>query len=162
MPRNRMTSALLVCLVLVGRPVAAGELVPFYGDWDGVTVSASPTDDPTVVLVVSGGDGRATQLGLFKMVSPHYTDLATFTVQGTQHFVAANGDGLDATIEGQFVPQADGSLHAVLTGAFTGGSGRFAGASGTYEFHITSRPIGTGGFASTARLIGTISTVGGH
>jgi len=64
-----------------------------------------------------------------------------------------------AAISGQFVPTPDGNLEATLAGVITGGTGRFAGASGSYDFHIIARPVPTG-FDSTATIDGVISSVG--
>lgn len=156
MSGRRISCALLLCLTLQVFPAAATELLPFYGTWEGVTLSATPTGTPGVILVISGGTGTATHLGAFEMVSPHLTYLATFQVEGTQSFVAANGDTLEATISGQFVPMPDGSLEATLVGVITGGTGLRAGATGSYAFHIVSRPDGAG-FTSVATITGVIS-----
>ena len=158
-----MTVRRSICLsvlvfALAARPAMADDLVPFKGHWRGSTVSATPVGD-NVVLVVSAGSGNATRLGKFTMVSPHLTFLDTFAVEGTQIFTAANGDILNATITGQFVPNADGNLEATLAGVITGGTGRFAGATGSYDFHIIARPAAFG-FDSTATIDGSISTVG--
>ena len=158
MSLQRLIGSTALLLVLQSWPAIAGESVPFKGIWSGSTVSATPVDE-NVVLVVSSGSGTATHLGRFVMTSPHFTYLDTFAVEGTQVFTAANGDILNATIAGQFVPNADGDLEAILHGVITGGTGRFAGATGTYEFHIIARPAAFG-FDSTASFTGTISSVG--
>ena len=95
------------------------------------------------------------------MTSPHLTFLDTLAVEGTQEFTAANGDTMSAMISGQFMPQQDGSLEGTLAGTITGGTGRFAGASGSYDFHIIARPAEFG-FDSSATISGTISTVGSN
>lgn len=155
--RRLMCSVALLCVLHAG-PLAADELVPFRGHWEGSTVSATPVG-PNVVFVVSSGVGRAAHLGYFEMTSPHLTYLDTFVVEGTQIFTAANGDVVTATISGQFMPNADGNLEAVLAGTITGGTGRFAGATGSYDFHIVARPAAFG-FDSTATFSGSISSVG--
>lgn len=157
--RRLMCSSALL-LVLHAWPVVADDLVPFNGNWNGSTVSATPIAE-NVVLVVSSGSGTATHLGSFVMTSPHLTYLDTFAVEGTQVFTAANGDMLTATISGQFVPNAEGNLEATLAGIITGGTGRFGGATGSYDFHIIARPAAFG-FDSTASLSGTISSVGSN
>jgi len=154
----------LVCvgLLVLGIPVSrvsAAEFVPFTGYWVGTTVSATPVA-PNVVLVVSSGTGNATQLGRFEMTSPHLTYLDTFAVEGEQIFTAANGDTLVAQFTGQFIPQPDGSLEATLECEITEGTGRFADATGSYDFHIVAVPNGTTGFDSVATIDGAISSVG--
>jgi hypothetical protein len=156
---GRFIGAMLVAAFVCGSIAGAKEFVPFKGKWQGSTLSAEPTEDPKVVLVVSGGSGQATRLGRFTMVSPHFTVLSTFEVFGEQIFTAANGDTLTAEISGQFQPTPDGALEATLEGTIIGGTGRFAGASGSYDFHIIARPAAFG-FDSTATFTGTISSVG--
>jgi hypothetical protein len=156
---RRLIAATLVTLAFSGSPALAGDLVPFKGTWQGQTQSAVPTADPDVVLVISAGEGRATHPGRLMMVSPHYTTISTFAVEGEQIFTAANGDMLTAHFTGQFVPTPDGALEATLPCTITGGTGRFAGATGSYDFHIIPRPIATG-LASTAEFTGVVSSVG--
>ena len=151
-----------LCVLVFGMSIpyaSAAEFVPFSGYWVGTTVSATPVA-PNVVLVVSSGTGNATQLGRFEMTSPHLTYLDTFAVDGEQIFTAANGDTLVADFTGQFIPQADGSLEATFECVITGGTGRFAGATGSYDFHIVAVPNGTTGFDSAATIDGEISSVG--
>jgi len=158
MSLRRLISLSAFAVLLHTLPAMAAEQVPFQGVWSGSTVSATPVG-PNVVLVVSSGSGKTTHLGKMVMTSPHLTYLDTFAVEGTQVFTAANGDVLNATITGQFVPNAEGNLEATLVGLITGGTGRFEGASGSYDFHIIARPAAFG-FDSTATFDGTISTVG--
>jgi hypothetical protein len=139
-----------LCVLVSGMSIpyaSAAEFVPFSGYWVGTTVSATPIA-PNVVL------------GRFEMTSPHLTYLDTFAVDGEQIFTAANGDTLVADFTGQFIPQADGSLEATLECVLTGGTGRFAGATGSYDFHIVAVPNGTTGFDSAATIDGEISSVG--
>ena len=158
--RQFMKCGVLLLVLGASPAVAAAEQVPFTGSWSGSTVSATPVG-PNVVLVVSSGSGQTTHLGRMVMTSPHLTYLDTFAVEGTQVFTAANGDILNATISGQFVPNAEGNLEATLIGLITGGTGRFEGASGSYDFHIIARPAAFG-FDSTATFDGMISTVGSN
>lgn len=148
----------VLVLAALAAPVRGAELVPFRGTWAGSTVSATPVGE-NVVFVVSTGTGVATHLGKFEMTSPHLTYLNTFMVEGAQNFTAANGDTLTATFAGQLLPNADGSLEGTLTATITGGTGRFEGASGSYDFHIIARP-GAFGFDSTATIDGAIASVG--
>ena len=160
MSLRRFTCPVVLLLLLAMWPAAAGERVPFRGTWEGSTVSAVPVG-PNVVLVVSSGEGRVTHLGRFTMTSPHLTFLDTFALEGEQIFTAANGDVLTATFTGQLAPNAEGNLEGALEAIITGGTGRFAGATGSYDFHIVARPAAFG-FDSTATIDGTISTVGSN
>lgn len=155
MSRRRLPMVYLSMLVLAVSSLQAGELVPFRGTWEGSTVSAE-FPEPGVVFVVSAGEGEAAHLGRYVMSSPHFTYLADFTVEGEQNFTAANGDVLNATFTGQLLPRADGCLEGTLPATITGGTGRFAGATGSYDFHIVACPVPTG-FDSVATIDGSVS-----
>ena len=140
---------------------AAGKPVPFKGSSEQQAVSATPTEDPTVVFVVTEGEGHMTHLGRFTFVSPHTSGFLDFSIEGTQNFTAANGDELYADIAGQLEPVVaeDGRVLLVGTvnGTITGGTGRFENASGTYQFHIV---FDTTTAASTGDFEGEISFAG--
>ena len=157
MSRHRLPMVYLL-LILAVSALQAGELVPFRGSWEGSTVSAT-FPAPGVVFVVSAGEGQATHLGRYFMSSPHFTYLATGMVEGEQNFTAANGDVLNATFSGQLLPRADGCLEGTLPATITGGTGRFAGATGSYDFHIVAC-AGPTGFDSIASIDGWISSPG--
>lgn len=156
--RRLICSAVL--LVALGLHSNAAELVPFKATWSGVTVAADVSNFP-IVAVVASGEGEGTELGHFTMVSPHLNNVFTFELWGTQNFTAANGDTLSASFAGKLTPNPDGSLSGTLPCVITGGTGRFAGATGNYDFTITAVPLPDGsGFASTATIDGAISSVG--
>jgi len=82
------------------------------------------------------GSGHGTHLGRFTFAAPHEVDTATRTASGVYTFTAANGDTLTATFTGTATPTATpGVLQIVETATVTGGTGRFAGATG--EFTVT-------------------------
>ena len=157
---RRLLCTLVAVAALSGTTTRAGQFVPFKATWSGVTVAADLSGFP-IVAVVASGDGQGTELGHFTMVSPHLNNVFTFEVEGDQNFTAANGDTLTAHFTGVFTPQPDGSLTSTLPCTITGGTGRFAGATGSYGFHITAVPLPDGsGFASIATIDGVISSVG--
>ena len=154
----------LICTLLVtaalGLHARAAEYVPFKATWSGVTVLADLSHFP-IVAVVASGEGQGTHLGHFTMVSPHVNNVVTFELEGDQNFTAANGDTLSAHFAGHLTPNPDGSLSGTLPCVITGGTGRFAGATGSYAFTITAVPLADGsGFASTATMTGVIASVG--
>lgn len=158
-----MRAARLVCSLLVMSmvstvPMIAGKGVPFKGSWTGVTVSADPANFP-VVGVVSEGTGQLTHLGRYFMVSPHTSNVFTGETIGDQIFTAANGDTLTAFCEGFPLPQPDGTVVGSLDCDITGGTGRFAGATGEYVFFLVASPRTDGGpgYATKAEISGTIS-----
>ena len=145
-------------------PVRAEVLVPFKGAWTGVTVAADFSNFP-VVGVLSEGGGTLAHLGRYRMVSPHTSNVFTGETIGEQIFTAANGDTLTAHCEGFPVPEPDGSsVVGTLECTFTSGTGRFAGATGGYEFSFVAvlRTDGGPGYATVADMDGSISSVGSN
>ncbi|HET6573076.1 MAG TPA: hypothetical protein VFG68_05710 [Fimbriiglobus sp.] len=122
--------AVVVVLGLAG-PSAAGEQVSFKGSLSG-DVTHTPVDPQTDAVLVEA-TGTATQLGLFEVSVPHFVDLPTRTAAGTYEFTAANGDTLYAEFTGLAAPtETPGVLYIVETATITGGTGRFADATGGF------------------------------
>jgi hypothetical protein len=120
----------LVAWGLAGQTLAA-EHVPFKGSLDGV-VTHTPVDPETDFVVVDAM-GTATRLGRFTVTVPHLVDTPTRTAMGSYEFTAANGDTLTADFTGQAMPtQTVGVIAIVETATITGGTGRFAGATGSF------------------------------
>jgi hypothetical protein len=149
----------LAALVAFAATAAGGPShpVPFKGSSEQQAVSATPVD-PQTVFVVTEGEGHMTHLGRFTFVSPHFSGLVDFGIDGTQNFTAANGDQLFADITGQLQPVLtdDGRVLLVgeVHGTVTGGTGRFGNATGTYTFHLV---FDTATLASTGEFDGDIS-----
>src|SRR5947208_6581508 len=77
--------------------------------------------------------GNASHLGLFILDIPHVVDRATRTAVGSYEFTAANGDKVYADFTGLAMPTATpGVLYIEETATITGGTGRFAGATGSF------------------------------
>ena len=149
--------AVVVVLGLTG-PVTAGEQVPFKGRLEGDVERTFIPGNPPRVFVLVEGTGNATQLGRFTFAAPHYVNLATRTATGSYQFTAANGDTVSADFTGQATPTAiPGVLYIEETATITGGTGRFAGATGSFTVErlydtITGTTIGS--------FEGTISSPG--
>ena len=147
--------AILALSLGVTGPVMAGDDVTFRGRLDG-TATVTPLTPPFAsVLIV--GTGNATQLGRFTVEVPHIVNQATRIAEGSYLFTAANGDTLTADFTGQATLVAPGVLSIVETAIITGGTGRFAGATGTFSAARMFYPA-TG--ATTGSFEGTISTPG--
>ena len=105
--------------------------LPFRGTFTGENrgvLNCPPTCPPTIVRVTGTDTGEATHLGHFSAVYEDEVDLATATGTGTFTLTAANGDQLFTKYEGG---QTDvGTVTLVAT--ITGGTGRFAAATGTF------------------------------
>jgi hypothetical protein len=153
------TLGLLVASLSSTAAARAPRIQPFIGYWQGVTVSADPTNFP-VVAIVAAGSGVVTPLGRMTMVSPHTTDVTTGETIGPQIFTAANGDTVTAQCAGSPQPQPDGTVFGPLACTFTGGTGRLTGATGHYTFLLYAQPRTDGGpgYATTALIVGTVAT----
>jgi hypothetical protein len=142
LPVGLFAAALLAALLAPPLAFAGRQAkhpVPFKGVSEQQAVSAVPVD-PDHVLVTTVGEGNATHLGHFTFVSPHLSGLSDFSIDGTQNFTAANGDELYGKLSGKLAPFVDTDGHVYLVGSvagtITGGTGRFAGASGSYTFSL--------------------------
>ena len=111
---------------------AATVEVPFRGTQHTVRISVTPTG-PTTLLSRSEGTGKATHLGRYTIVVDATIDLVARTSFLQKTLTAANGDLLYVTATTQASPNPDGvTLSIVETVTITGGTGRFAGATGSY------------------------------
>jgi hypothetical protein len=152
---SSLVLAVLAVLGLTG-PAAAGEQVPFKGSLEGVVTIAPLT--PPFLSVLVDATGNATQLGQFTLAIPHIVNRANGTAIGSYHFVAANGDTLSADFTGQATPTATpGVLYIEETATITGGTGRFAGATGGF---ISERLFDTIAGTTIGSFEGTISSPG--
>ena len=152
----------LVCIALLGVCVAfaaaaaaagAGSGVPFKGkDTFGAAVIGG---SGSVIETADSGSGTATHLGRFTMVAGETVDLVAMTVtNGRFTLTAASGDTISGTYSGTVQPGLTGYL---VSGPITGGTGRFAGATGTIVFDGT---VDAATFTGSDVISGTISSVG--
>ena len=122
-------TALLLTTALAG-PAAAEKQVPFRG-----SIQAVETFDvqfPTL-FAHGSGTGRATHLGRFAVTYEFEINIPAATGTGPAHFVAANGDSLFTEVTGQANPTGDPDFSFIVeTHTITGGTGRFAGATGSF------------------------------
>jgi hypothetical protein len=148
--------AVLAVLGLVG-PVAAGEQVPFKGSMQGMRVSITSLAPPFALSKVAI-TGNATHLGKYKLVITGIVNLTKATATGSFVFVAANGDTLTAQFTGISMPTATPGVNLIVeTAIITGGTGRFAGASGSFT---STRLFNTVNLLTTGSFTGTISSPG--
>jgi hypothetical protein len=151
-----VTVMMSMALVLsLASPVAAGAQVPFKGSLAG-TVIVTPLDPPFASVVIEA-TGNATHLGRFALVIPHQVNQALRVGEGTYVFTAANGDTVTADFTGQATLLAPGVLSTAENGTITGGTGRFAGATGSFTAERTFF-VATG--VTTGSFTGTISSPG--
>ena len=105
--------------------------MPFKGSLEG-DVTVTPLAPPFLQVDVEA-TGNATHLGQFTLDIPHVVNPANRTAVGTYEFTAANGDKVYAEFTGTATPTATpGVLYIEETATITGGTGRFAGATGSF------------------------------
>jgi len=131
------------------------QAVPFKGRLEG-TATITPGTPPFVSVSIEG-TGNATHLGHFTVEIPHVVNTTNRTSTGTCTFTAANGDTLTAGFTGQATPTAPGVLSIVEIATITGGTGRFADATGSFTVERLFNQV-TG--LTTGSFDGTISSAG--
>jgi hypothetical protein len=123
--------AIVGVLALAG-PAAAADLVPFKGGLDGTDVG-TPIPNTQFASVTVEATGNATQLGRFTYTALITVNTATGMGNGTFVFTAANGDTVFGTISGQAAFTPPNIFRIAETATITGGTGRFAGATGGFD-----------------------------
>ena len=141
---------LAVAVSLASVAVAVAAETPFKG-----TVNAVETSQLVfpIASIDRQGTGTATHLGKFTEHLTGQVNVLTGSATGTATFTAANGDTLTASVSGQATETSPGVASIVEVYTITGGTGRFAGAAGTFTGEITLN-LATG--VSSGTLSGTI------
>ena len=130
--------------------------MPFRGRLEAVS-TVTPLTPPFVSINVEGS-GHATQLGNVEVSIPHVTNRSNGTAVGSYEFTAANGDTLTADFISQATPtDVPGVISVAVTATITGGTGRFAGATGSF---VGERLADTVNGTITESFEGTISSRG--
>jgi len=146
----------LALLLSIAGPVSAGDRIPFKGTLAGTAV-VTPLNPPMVAVRIDA-TGTATHLGTFTLVAPHVVNQATLVGVGTYLITAANGDVITADLAGTAVMVEPPYVIAITeTATVTGGTGRFAGATGSIQVErVFNRATGV----TTGTLDGWISLAG--
>lgn len=154
--KNLMTSILgphmtaLFFTAVLASSVAAGQAVPFKGS---VQAEESYDIQGTTLFVDTTGTGVATHLGLFSVTWEFTVNLLNGAGIGSAHFIAANGDSIFTESLGQGDPTIEDPAvtRVVETHTITGGTGRFAGATGgfTLERLVNMTGITAGSFSGS-------------
>jgi len=143
----------LVLVLTIAGPVAGDEQLPFRGKLEG-TVTVTPLDPPLASVVIDA-TGTATRFGRFSLAVPHMVNQAMRTGGGTYVFTAPNGDTLTASFTGQATLVSPGILSTTEAATITGGTGRFAGATGGFtatRLFVVATGITTGSFDGAINL----------
>ena len=123
---------LIVCgLLVAGSSAWAGEQVPFSGSLQAHEAVVS--QGPGTFVTDGSGGGIATHLGRFTLTWEFTVILADGTGSGPVRYIAANGDQVFMTAVGQSEPTGTpGVFRITEIQIITGGTGRFAGAKGSF------------------------------
>ena len=146
--------AVLAALTLSAPAMAAGTPVPFKARSSGVVTTVGIDLGAGLVHTHAAGQGQATHLGHFTQTGDVAADVVTGNVRGTWTLTAANGDMLFLEMTAYGIDPT----HGVGTFTVVGGTGRFEGATGSYEQIIVfvSEP-GATNTTFTDVLTGTIA-----
>jgi hypothetical protein len=147
--------AALILAAVLAVPAAAQQQVPHKGTFLGNDTDTAPT------TIATTGTGMGTHLGQFSFTQEVTVNFANFTETGSAHWIAANGDSIYTTVVGSAVP---GPVVFKITEihTITGGTGRFAGAQGSFTVDRTHNvvPSGDGTHFTSGSFSGTITSPG--
>jgi hypothetical protein len=153
-------SLVAAAMISVTTPASASDEVPFRGVVAGSVTSITPLDACHQLAEAVNG-GNATQLGRFTGTAEFVLNVCDLTYVGSFFFRAANGDSISGPFTGSLTPTSvQGVFDNTETAFITTGTGRFDGATGTFNLGGQIN-LNTGTFSLPWE--GTISTVGsGH
>jgi hypothetical protein len=144
-------------IISVTPPASARDQVPFRGVVSGSVASVIPLDECNQRIEAVNG-GNATHLGRFTGTAEFVLDVCNLTYVGSYVFTAANGDSISGPFVGSLTPTDVPGVFDNTESAFvTSGTGRFAGATGTFNLDGQIN-LNTGTFSLPFE--GTISSVG--
>jgi hypothetical protein len=122
-----------IASLCLAQAAGAGESIPFKGRDVGTFALPGTCADGSLRVVIEGS-GTATHLGRYTYEADECFNPVTGAFSGLPIITAANGEQLFGTYTGQVAPTGDpGVVSYVEQMAIAGGTGRFAGASGTFE-----------------------------
>ena len=161
-PRRRLIIlASVVLAVLAGVAVAVTALIPSSAPAaHGTARPLTGTGTGTMTLNLATGAATADFTGHLSPLGAEtghdnltvtLTGPDTFTYTGTRIFVAANGDKLFSAITGTGTFTRT-TARSTETDTITGGTGRFARASGTYTDTISSVVVSATSTSQTSRV----------
>lgn len=153
-----LTYILAIAMVVWTLPLnsveASGD-VPVKGSFGGNGII---TVNYPYVHISTVGVGQMSHLGRTTFQSEIDVLIGPQAATGTFTFTAANGDTLTGTTSGIISPPDQlGVSEFDLTDTFTGGTGRFSGASGSVLVHGVSQATGPSSSVLQFTLGGTIS-----
>jgi len=128
-------------------------LVPFKGSLEGVYGQES--GEFPIFHESIKGEGNATQLGRYTLAMEETVNFLNASAVGTLVLTAANGDSVTGTYTGHAQPGPLISITEETT--ITGGTGRFAGATGAF---VIDRVFDPAKGTTSGSFEGSISSTG--
>ena len=124
--------AAMILTAALAVPAAAQKQVPFKGAMQGNDFDIDFTN--TTVTVLTVGTGIGTHLGQFSFRQTVTVDFTTGHDTGSAQWFAANKDSISTTItgSGQVIDPILFMIEIEEVHTITGGTGRFAGAQGSF------------------------------
>ena len=142
--------AAIFVVALFASPAMAGQQVPFNGSWASLETYEM---QGTTLFVTGTAAGNATLLGRYTATYEETVDLLTGMSVGSITLLAANGDSIFATQTGLGVPTPDPNIFLVVElETITGGTGRFADATGSFRLERVvdlTTGVSSGSFSGT-------------
>ena len=141
--------AAVIALMSPARPAAHGTLRALTG-----TGAGTMTLDLTTGAAAANFSGQLSPLGAetgHDNLAVTVTGPGTFTYTGTRTFVAADGDKVFSAITGTGTFTSK-SAKSTETDTITGGTGRLAGASGSYTDTVSSVVVSATSTSQTSRF----------
>jgi hypothetical protein len=157
--RVYLPMAAIILTAALAVPATAQKQVPFKGALQGHehdTPQGGPP--PTTLLVDGSATGMGTHVGEFSFRYQLTVNLANGTATGAAQLIAANGDAIYTTVAGSSEPTATpGVVSITEINTITGGTGRFAGAQGSFTLE---RLLNQGTGLTSGSFHGTITSPG--
>jgi hypothetical protein len=131
--------------------------IPVKGRLEGVDEDSDFTSNS--VVVTTRGTGNSTLLGAFRFTQVVTVSFLSSTDAGSAHFIAANGDEIETTVNGSGqVTETPGQFSITDHHTITGGTGRFAGVRGSFDVDRVASGIT---FLTSGSFEGTMTSPGG-
>ena len=148
--------AAMILTAALAVPAAAQHQVPFKGAMQGHDTDIGLTNNLGTVLTV--GTGIGTHMGQFSFTQTWTVDVTTGILTGFAQWFAANGDSIFTTVAGSGELAGRSNIIRITEiHTITGGTGRFAGAQGSF----TVKRLASGvTFLTSGSYEGTITPPG--
>ncbi len=148
--------AAMILTAALAVPAAAHNQVPFKGALQGHDTDIGFTN--TTVTVLTVGTGIGTHVGQFSFTQTVTVDFTTGHDTGSAQWFAANGDSVSTTIAGSGEPTGTPGVFSITeVHTITGGTGRFAGAQGSFTVNRLASGVT---FLTSGSYEGTITPPG--